>query len=79
MANLQEKITDKDRNLWTMIYKTGKKKPVSSASSAGKTGQLHVSQLKLEYTLTPCTETNSEWLKDLNMELSLWLRSNKHD
>lgn len=26
MANLQEKITDKDRNLWTMIYKTGKKK-----------------------------------------------------
>ena len=40
-------------------------KTVSSASAAGKAGQLRVNQ-QLEHTLTPCTKRNSKRLKDLN-------------
>ena len=38
-------------------------KTVSSISGAGKTGQLHVKENKLEYSLTPYTKINTNGLK----------------
>ena len=42
-------------------------KKTVSLSGAGKTGPAACESVKLEHTLTPCTEINSKWFKDLSV------------
>ena len=55
-----------------LIYDKGSKiyneeKTVFSTIGAGKTGGLQVKQMRLEHSLTPNIQTNSKWIKGLNI------------
>ena len=52
-------------NLWQQRKRIfSGEKTISSASGAGKFGQSHANQWRLEHTLTPYKNVSSKWFKD---------------